>query len=222
MDIQHSITPAKKETTIAKVQANSTPVGFKSGVHKVATSQLLPQPVRDNLSALSHHYGLPIDLGNFSLVDSNPENIKALRAIADMAKANSKLLPEVLKLTKQLMSADIKAAQFQEELAKASLKHGEKLDRATANIFLAFAKSTNKAAALEQKTNARKQLLEQRNQKYAQYYANSVYGAESELIDVEFDLATKNQQILKDSKVLRKQNAALRKHELQAYLDTAF
>ena len=195
---------------------------FKAGSHKVASPDMLPAPVRARLSALSQAYGLPIDLGNISLGCSNPDNIKALRSIADMAKANSKLLPEMLKLTKQLMTADIKQAEFMAKLNDAALQHGEKIDSATAQIFSRFAQSQAKSAKLETRINARNQLLEQRTAAYNAYYSQSIYGSESQLIDIEYQLKSQDRQTLADSKQNRMQTAQERKAQLQKYLDSAF
>jgi predicted fused transcriptional regulator/phosphomethylpyrimidine kinase len=195
---------------------------FKAGSHMVSGAGMLPQPVRARLSALSQSYGLPVDLGNVGLVDSNPENIKALRNLADMARANSRLLPELMKLTSQLMKADIKQAEFMARLNDAALKHGEKIDAATAAIFSRFAQSQAKSAKLEHRTNTRNQLLEQRSAAYQAYYSKSVYGNESALIDIEYQLKSQDSQTLADSKQHRLKSASERKQKLQAYLDSEF
>jgi len=195
---------------------------FKAGSHMVASANMLPAPVRARLSALSSAYGLPVDLGNIALQESNPENIKAVRVIADMARANSKLLPEMLKLISQLQRADIKQAEFLVKLNDASLRHGEKIDAATAQIFSRFAQSQSKSAKLEHRVNTRNQLLEQRNAAYQAYYSQSVYGAESALIDVEYQLKAQDNQTLADSKQHRLKAASERKAKLQAYLDSAY
>ena len=212
--------------TTTKITPQPIPTGgtqkFKAGSHMVAGANMLPSPVRARLSALSSAYGLPVDLGNISLNDSNPENIKALRHIADMSKANSKLLPEMLKLTKQLMSADIKQAEFMQRLNDAALRHGEKIDAATAAIFSRFAASQVKSSKLEHRTNVRNELLERRSAAYQSYYSQSVYGSESALIDIEYQLKAQDQQTLADSKQHRLKAVSERKQKLQAYLDSAF
>lgn len=195
---------------------------FKAGSHMVASAEMLPAPVRARLSALSQSYGLPVDLGNVALADSNPENIKAMRVIADMALANSKLLPELMKLVSQLQKADIKQAEFLTKLNAAAIAHGEKIDSATAAIFSRFAQSQAKSAKLEHRTNIRNELLEKRSAAYASYYSQSVYGAESSLIDLEYQLKSQDNQILADSKQHRLKSASERKAKLQQYLDSAF
>ena len=197
-------------------------IAFKSGKHQTASPDMLPAPVRARLSALSQAYGLPMDLGSCGLASSSPDNIKALRQIADMAKANSKLLPEMLKLVKQLQQADIKQADFMVRLNDAALKQGEKIDSATAAIFSRFAQNQAKSAKLETRINARNQLLEQRTQAYNAYYQQSVYGSESHLIDLEYQLKAQDRQTLADSKQNRLQSAAERKAQLQKYLDSAY
>ena len=214
-------------TKITTTKISPTPIAtgskqFRAGSHKVASAEMIPQPVRARLTALSSAYGLPVDLGSLALADANPENIKALRHIADMAKANSKLLPEMLKLTSQLMKADIKQSEFLAKLNESALRHGEKLDTATAQIFSRFAQSQAKSAKLEHRTNTRNEILEKRSAAYASYYSQSVYGAESSLIDLEYSLKATDNQILADSKQHRLKAASERKQKLQAYLDSAF
>jgi hypothetical protein len=214
-----------KITPVTKISPSPVATGgqrFKTGKHIVASAEMLPAPVRARLSALSNAYGLPVDLGNFSLGESNPENVKALRVIADMAKANSKLLPEMLRLVAQLQRSDIKQSEFLVKLNSAAIAHGEKIDAATAQIFSRFAQSQAKSSKLEHRVNLRNQLLEQRNNAYQQYYSQSVYGSESQLIDVEYQLKSQDAQILADSKKLRLQSASERKQRLQAYLDSAY
>lgn len=199
-----------------------TSTKFKANAHQTASADMLPSPVRARLSALSQSFGLPVDLGNISLSDANPDNIKALRALADMAKGNSKLLPELLKLSKSLMQADIKQADFMVKLNDAALRHGEKIDSATAQIFARFAQNQAKSAKLETRINARNALIEQRTAAYNSYYSQSVYGSESQLIDIEYQLKSQDRQILKDSKQHRMQSAQDRKAALAKYLDSAF
>jgi hypothetical protein len=195
---------------------------FKAGKHLTASADMLPAPVRARLSALSNAYGLPIDLGNVSLADSNPENIKAVRVITDMARGNSKLLPELLRLVSQLQRADIRQSEFLVKLNSAAIAHGEKIDSATAAIFSRFAQSQAKSSKLETRVNARNQLLEQRTQAYQSYYSKSVYGDESQLVDLEYQLKSQDQRILADSKQHRMKSASERKQRLQAYLDSAY
>jgi hypothetical protein len=195
---------------------------FKAGSHMVSGAGMLPQPVRARLSALSQSYGLPVDLGNVGLVDSNPENIKALRNLADMARANSRLLPELMKLTSQLMKADIQQAEFMQKLNAAAIAHGEKLDSATAQIFSRFAASQAKSSKLEHRVNVRNELLEKRSAAYQSYYSQSVYGSESQLIDLEYQLKSQDQQTLADSRQHRLKANSERKQKLQQYLDSAY
>ena len=218
--------PSKSNLSTTKLSPSPIASGssqkFKAGKHLTASADMLPAPVRARLSALSQAYGLPLDLGNIALSDSNPENIKAIRVIADMARANSKLLPEMLRLVAQLQRSDIRQSEFLVKLNAAALRHGEKIDSATAQIFSQFAQSSAKSAKLEHKVNLRNQLLEQRNSAYQEYYSQSVYGSESQLIDVEYQLKSQDAQILADSKKLRLQSASERKAKLQQYLDSAY
>jgi hypothetical protein len=60
-----------------------------------------------------------------------PENIQGMRSLVDLLVSNSKLLPELMKLTNQLLKADIKLAEFHKNLTKSAAKHQTKLDKTT-------------------------------------------------------------------------------------------
>jgi hypothetical protein len=196
---------------------------FKAGTVQQASSKLmLPPAVQGKLSSISKAYGLPIDLAAISLQSATPENIKAVRSIVDLLTANSKLLPELMKLTAKLLKADIKLAEFHVNLTKASIKHQEKIDKATADIWLSMAGYGAKASKLEHRTNVRDALIQKRREAYEGYYENSVYGEQSKIIDVEYEIAASNQQILAESKQKRMESNQERKQKLQEYIDSAF
>jgi len=226
MDIRKAITPSQTINITPMKSANpsssSSVGGFKAGQHKVASSAMIPAPLRVQLSAVSQKYALPIDLGNCGIKDATPETIKAVRAIADMVEGNSKLLPELMKQTSRIIKGDIKEAEFQANLVKAAIKHGEKLDKATSAIFLAYAKHVAKSARLEHRTNTRAALLEKREQLYANHYQNSVFGAESQIIDAEFEVAANNQKSLSEAKQKRIEFNQTHKEKLRDYVNQAY
>jgi hypothetical protein len=209
-------------TSSSTVGGRSGKTAFNSGQHKVASSAMIPAPLRAQLSAVSQKYALPVDLGNCGIQDATPENIKAMRKIADMVEGNSKLLPELMKQIKRILNGDIKEAQFQKNLAKAAIRHGERLDKEVADIFLAYAKHTMKSSKLEHRTNTRAALLEKREQLNAQHYESSVFGAESAIMDAEFEVLANNQKILQESKTKRLEFKQQHRQQLQAYVDSAF
>jgi hypothetical protein len=196
---------------------------FKAGVVQQASAALMiPPAIGTKLTAISKSFGLPIDLGQISLMDSNPENIKALRKITDLLTGNSKLLPELMKLTNQLLKADIKLADFHLNLTKSAVKHQERVDKASADIWLAMAGYGSKSGKLEHRTNTRTALIEKRDAAYADYYQNSVYGAESRVIDIEYNIASSNRAILAEGKAQKMGSINDRKMKLKAYVDSAF
>lgn len=231
MDIKkvEKTTEIKEAATVPMATTNTTPIAPKTtGKFKAATVQqassklMLPPALQGKLSAISKAYGLPIDLAAISLQSATPENIKALRNITELLTANSKLLPELMKLTAKLLKTDIKLAEFHVNLTKASIKHQTKLDKATADIWLAMAGYGAKASKLEHRTNVRDQLIQQRAEAYGDYYQNSVYGSESKIIDVEYQIAASNRQILTESKQQRMETTQARKQKLQEYINSAF
>jgi hypothetical protein len=183
---------------------------------------MIPPAIQSKLSAISKAYNLPIDLSSISLETATPENVKALRNITELLTANSKLLPELMKLTAKLLKSDIKLAEFHTNLTKAAIKHQEKIDKSTADIWLAMAGYGAKSTKLEHRTNLRNSLIEQRTQAYSEYHQNSVYGSESKLLEVEYQLAASNRKILTESKQQRMETNADRKQKLQQYIDSAF
>jgi hypothetical protein len=221
MDIRKSLSD-KVSVDNDLVSLNSV-TKFKTGIISTADAKLmLPPAIQTKLTALGSKYGIPFDLGNIGFDGKMAENVKALRTIADMATAESKLLPEMMKLIRQLMRAEIKLAQFHKLTTKAAIKHQEKLDKQTADIFLAMAGYQAKSTKLEHRTNVRNQLKEKRSQAYSNYYQNSVYGAESQIIDTEFELLESNRKILTESKVKRVEFNSKRKEAIQTYVNSAF
>jgi ribosomal protein L24 len=196
---------------------------FKAGMVQQASSKLmLPPAIQGKLSAISKAYDLPFDLSAISLQSATPDNIKALRNITELLTANSKLLPELMKLTAKLLKSDIKLAEFHVNLTKAAVKHQTKLDKATADIWLGMAGYGAKASKLEHRTNVRDALIQKRTEAYEGYYQNSVYGEQSKIIDVEYEIAASNQQILAESKQKKMESSKKRKQKLQEYIDSAF
>lgn len=219
----------KPETTSVKDEQKSTPSGssnsvkYKAGLVNTADAKLiLPPAVQTKLSALTAKYGISFDLSNVALDGKMADNVKALRKIVDMIEGDSKLLPEMLKLIKKLMKAEISLAKFHRGCVTASVKHQEKLDKVTSDIFLKMAGYGQKASKREHRTNVRSQIIEKRTQAYQDYYQNTVYGEESRIIDVEFETLASNKKILGDSKTQQVKFNAERKQKVNEYVQSAF
>ncbi|GET43164.1 hypothetical protein [Microseira wollei] len=148
-------------------------------------------------------------------------NVKAIRKIADMVEGDSKLLPEMFKQIRRLMRGEIKLAQFHKLLVKAAINHQEKLDEETADIFLAMAGYKAYSTKLEHRTNVRNQLKEKRTAALVNYYDKSVYGYESQLIDIEFEVLESNQKILVDGKTKRINFNSKRQPDIAADIQSA-
>lgn len=198
-------------------------VKFKAGVIQTSDAKILiPPAIQGKLDALGKKYNLPFDLSNIALDGKMAENVKGIRQIADMVEGDSKLLPEMLKQIRRLMRAEIKLAQFHKLLVKAAVKHQEKLDKQTADIFLAMAGYKASATKLEHRTNLRSQLKEKRTAAYLSYYDNSVFGEESKLIDVEFEVLESNRKILADGKAERVKFNSERQQKIAEYVQSAY
>jgi hypothetical protein len=222
----------RKPKTDSSIQENSTTnresssqssVAYKSGSVITADAKLLlPPAIQGKLSALTQKYGIPFDLSNIGLEGKMAENVKSLRNIVDMVEGDSKLLPEMLKLIKRLMKSEISLAKFHRGCVTASIKHQEKLDKVTADIFLKMAGYQSNSAKREFRTNARNQLKEKRTQAYSRYYQDTVYAQESELIDVEFETLASNKKILGESKTQKIKFDTERKQKVTDYVNSAF
>lgn len=211
----------KTETTASK--SSTSQLTYKTGlVTRPDAKLMLPPAVQTKLSAITQQYGLPIDLSNVSLTGDMPSQIKAMRQIVEMIEGNSKLLPELMKLMKRLFKAEIKLAQFHKLTVKAALKHQEKIDKQTADIFLQMAGYQQKASKREHRTNVRNSIIEKRTQAYSDYYQNTVYGEESKIIDVEFETLVSNKKILAEGKTERIKLDADRKKKVNEYVQSAF
>lgn len=217
-----------KTTQITKDQvkkeiANSQPNYVPGSIQQASGQLMIPPAIAAKLQHLGKTYNLPLDISNVTLGDGTlAGNIAAVRKIVEMVNNDSKLLPELLKLIKQLMRAEIKLAKFHKNLTKAAIKHQTKLDKQCADIFLAMAGFQAKTSKLEQKTNARTNLIQKRSQQWSTYYEDSVYGAEAQLIDTEFELAASNRQALTASKQQQLELKAQRKKESIDYINSAF
>ncbi|MBD1215929.1 MAG: hypothetical protein H9536_01030 [Aphanizomenon flos-aquae Clear-A1] len=95
-------------------------------------------------------------------------------------------------------------------------------NKATADIWLSMAGYGAKSTKLEHRTNVRESLISKRAEAYAEYYQGSVYGAESKIIDVEYEIAASNRQILADSKQQKMESNQSRKQKLAEYINSAF
>ena len=209
------------QPTPLEVKPVSGSTSFKTGKHQIASSKMLPAPIAAKLTAISAMYGLPVDLGNFQLSDATPANIQSCRRISDLIAGNSKLLPEMLKLAKGLLKADIKLSQFHTTLTKEAIKHQETIDKHTADIFLAMVGYNSKSSKLEHRVQTRQKLVDARDAAYAAYYNDSVLGNELRVLDTEYKLMASNRQILADGRVIKKEADSDRKKRLQEYLDQA-
>jgi hypothetical protein len=219
VDIRKPQTEVHLNDSKGKVETDK----FKASVLQTADAKLMiPPAVQAKLTALTAKYGIPFDLSNIGLDGKMAENVKALRQIVDMVSGDSKLLPEMLKLIKQLMKAEIKLAQFHRGVVTASLKHQQKLDKYTADIFLKMAGYGAKSQKLEHRTNVRNKLVEKRSEAYANYYQDSVFGEESKLIDVEFEMLASNRQIQTSAKTDKSKFDNERKQKIEQYVQSAF
>lgn len=221
MDIRK---PESSITAIDLTPHSSEPTKtFSTGTVLTANaSEILPEFVQFKLKALTTKYGIPFDLSNIGLSGDMPEQVKAFRKIVEMVEGNSKLLPELLKLIKRLMRAEIKLAQFHRGCVTASLKHQEKLDKFTADIFLKMAGYQSKSAKLEHRTNTRSKLIQKRTEAYDKHYNKTVYGEESKIIDAEFEVLESNKKILSASKTKVANFNAERKQKINEYVESAF
>ena len=123
---QDSSTNSSQDSSTGVKNSRTIPQ-FKSGtVQQASAAQLIPPAIASKLSHISKVYGLPFDLAQVSLQITTPENIQGMRSLVDLLVSNSKLLPELMKLTNQLLKADIKLAEFHKNLTSAAAKHQTK------------------------------------------------------------------------------------------------
>ena len=221
MDIRKQSKTSQTSTNVSnRTKEDKT---FKAGLLKTVDSKTVLHPaIQGKLTALGQKYGIPFELSNIGLDGKMAENVKSLRKIVEMIEGDSKLLPEMLKLIRRLMRAEISLAKFHRGLTTASIKHQEKLDKVTADIFLKMAGYQSKSGKLEHRTNVRNQLKEKRTAAYTNYYQNSVFGTESELIDVEFEVLESNRKILTASKTQKLRFNNGQKQRIQEYVNSAF
>lgn len=217
----------KPQQTSEQTQSNQQPTQetakFKAGVLQTADAKLmLPPAIQGKLSALTAKYGIPFDLSNIGLDGKMAENVKALRTIVTMAEGDSKLLPEMLRLIKKLLKAEISLAKFHRGCVQASIQHQEKLDKVQADILLKMCGYEQRSKKLEHITALRQQLKEKRIAVYNNYYEQSCFGEQSRILDVEFEVLASNQKVLSESKQQRVKFEGEQKQKLQNYVNSAY
>lgn len=221
MDIRKPKSTETKELKPAPKQGNQNQ--FKAGTIQTADAKLIiPPAIQIKLTSLGKKYNLPFDLSNIALDGKMADNVKAMRKIADMVSADSKLLPEMLKQIKRLMKAEIKLVEFHKNLVTEAIKHQEKIDRTTADIFLQMAGYQSRSTKLEHRTNARNAIKEKRTQAYSNYYQNTVFASEAEIIDAEYELLASNNRILKESRLERANLTSERRNRINDYVQSAY
>ena len=222
MDIRKPQTTSTEQTSSSQPQAKEE-TKFKAGSVPHASGRLMiPPAIQQTLTVIGQKYGLPLDLNEVALDGTLAEKVKATRKIVELAKADSKLLPEMMKLIKSLMKSELKLADFHKKLVKEAIRFNVQMDKATADIFLQMAGYQARSKKLEIRTNTRAAIKEKRTQVYANYYQNSVFGAESEIIDVEAEQLASNSRILADSKKERIAFESSQRQHLQEYVNSAF
>lgn len=222
MDIRKPSEEKPESGNKGNKQKKENDTKFKTNSIQQASGKLIiPPEIQSKLKTLGSAYGIQFDLSDIKLDGTMAEKIKAMRKIVDMAEGDSKLLPEMAKLIKKLMRAEIKLAQFHKILVKQSIKHQVKMDKTTADVFLAMAGYKAKSAKLEHRTNVRANIIQKRSEKYQDYYENSVFGAESAIIDAEFEVLASNQKILSESKTETLKINQGRKQKINEYVQSA-
>jgi len=78
------------------------------------------------------------------------------------------------------------------------------------------------ATKLEHRTNLRNQLKEKRTAADINYYDSTVYGEESKLIDVEFEVLESNKKILADALAERIKFDGERRKQMSEYVLSAY
>ncbi|MFB2982867.1 hypothetical protein [Microseira sp. BLCC-F43] len=80
----------------------------------------------------------------------------------------------------------------------------------------------SRTTKLEHRTNVRNQLKEKRTAAYVNYYDKTVYGEESKLIDVEFEVLESNKKILTEGKAERIKLSGERQQKIADYVLSAY
>src|SRR3569832_101476 len=221
MDIRRPKSTGTKEVKSTAKQESQNQ--FKAGTIQTADTKLiLPPAIQGKLTSLGKKYNLPFDLANIGLEGKMADNVKAMRKIADMVSADSKLLPEMLKQIKRLMKAEIKLVDFHKNLVSEAIKHQEKIDKATADIFLQMAGYQSRSTKLEHRTSARNAIKEKRTQAYTNHYQNTVFTTETEKKEAEYELLASNNRILKESSLERMNLNSERRNRINDYVQSAY
>lgn len=220
MDIRKPKTEPKAPKPVA---VNQEKTQFQSGSVPHASGRLMiPPAIQQSLTVLGEKYGLPLNLNEVSLDGTLADKIKATRKIIELAEADSKLLPEMFKLVRKLMKSELRLAEFHKKIVKEAIKFNVTLDKQTADIFLAMSGYKAKSIKLEHRTNTRNAIKEKRTQAYTNYYQNTVFASEAEIIDAEYELLASNGRILKESHLERMHFNSDRRNRINEYVQSAY
>lgn len=223
MDIRKPANTSQAASKTPQNNQQNKDTQFKTGTVPHASGRLMiPPAIQVTLTTIGQKYGLPLDLNEVALDGTLAEKIRATRKIIELAEADSKLLPEMFKLVRKLMKSELRLAEFHKKLVKEAIRFNQTIDKQTADIFLAMAGYKAKSAKLEHRTNLRTELKEKRATTYNNYYTDSVFGAESALIDTEFEVLASNQKILAEGKGEKIKLDGERKQKLAQYVQSAY
>jgi hypothetical protein len=218
-DVKTQKTPLKR-----RVKPSNSESKLTQNTHATAKS-LLPPIIASKLTQFSQAYGLNFDLGNLNFDSINPEEVKAYRTLVEIIQNKAELLPEILKLSKQVMKADLKMADAQSQLANAAMQHQVKLDEKTAEILLNFQKFEHKSKALASRLARIQKLREREFEARQEFYENSVLGDALERVDIKIEQRQLVQNQLQGQKVKTLKNKTQRKldtnEQRQTYIDSA-
>lgn len=195
---------------------------FKAGQYQTSNAAMIPAPIAALLSQVSQQYGLPFDMGKLTLQQMTPDNLNQFRTIVDMMRRNAKLIPEFVKLAKQLLKADYKMVEYYKDVTKLGIKHQEKIDKATADIFASMVKHTAKSALLEYKTNRRADLKNAQNNAELNFFEDSVIGDAVQLANATIERQIDTQRMLTASKKNKINFNAIRRQDDIRHNESAY
>lgn len=201
---------------------NNQDVYKVSGTVTTKAADFIPPMARGILQNLSKQYNLPFDIGSVELSnDKFASQIGSLKKIVGLLNANSKLLPELLKLVKQVVNADLKLANFHKQATKLAMEHKTQLDRETADMFLTMFNYQQKSSRLESKVNRRAALAANRTQAIAAFHQGAFSEAVA-LTNAEYEIALSDKRANSAAKIAAKKASQGDRERLRNYTALAF
>ncbi len=193
---------------------------FKTNPTQMGNQALLPE-TQSMLQGLFAAYGMQfpeINMGDAKLKDKTV----ALGKVAEIAKVNMTALEQMLKHTATLMAGQVKLAEFYAASTEIVVEGKKRIDRATANSFLALADYQRHTQSLSQKVDRKIKALDAKYELVGQLGEGKL-STSLKLIESQKQAGEKRQEVTEELQQKRQEllaSAATKRQRDREYIRT--